>query len=341
MQSRVYQDSGEAPEEGFSFIDRMRTGVSTAIGAVTALGVIFALGIWFYRLGDRDAQSVPIIRADAGPTKKIPDDPGGQKTPHQGIKSYEAAGGSAATASAAVIAAAPPEPKPEDVPMGKLVPVGKPGGGETGPGDANATDEATPAPDVAVESPDAAVPADGERLAAAPDAATITPAPPARRPERPVADTAAVEEPETGDAGAVRPTVPDEELIIPGATARAPDKSPYAPRRPQNLAARNKAAAETAVEEKRDLAAEAARSPVQIQLIADPDRDVVVRLWKVIYRENVDILQGRALAVQSTVSGGVTWYRLRVGPFKSRSEAASVCQALKARQQDCIVSRNS
>ena len=90
-----------------------------------------------------------------------------------------------------------------------------------------------------------------------------------------------------------------------------------------------------------NLVAEAARSPVQIQLVADPNRQAVIDLWKKVYRENVDILQGKALSLQSTVSGGVTWYRLRVGPFGSRDEAASVCQALKARSQDCIVSRNS
>ncbi len=44
--------------------------------------------------------------------------------------------------------------------------------------------------------------------------------------------------------------------------------------------------------------------------------------------------------MQTTVSGGRTYYRLRVGPFVGMSEAHAVCQALKARGQDCIVARN-
>lgn len=335
MKNMVYQDSGGAPEEGFSLVERMKTGVSTAVGAVAALGIIFALGVWFYRLGDRDAQSVPIIRADVGPTKKIPDDPGGDKTPHQGIKSYEAAGGgAAATAAAAVITAAPPEPKPEDVPMGELLAPEKPAVG------AGKTPAAATRPADAAEGPDAGALADGERLAVAPDAAIMAPVRPSMRPDAPEAGKAPAD---SGDEAATetRPTVPDEVLIIPGATEFAPDQSPSAPRRPGNLTERNKVAAEVAVRETRGLEEKAARSAVQIQLIADPDRDLIVRLWQRIYKENTDILQGRALAVQSTVSGGVTWYRLRVGPFESRDEAASVCQALKARSQDCIVSRNS
>ena len=64
-------------------------------------------------------------------------------------------------------------------------------------------------------------------------------------------------------------------------------------------------------------------------------------MWSAISKANQDVLRGRALAVQSTVSGGTTFYRLRVGPFSNRAEAVSVCRALKARDQDCIVARNS
>ena len=90
-----------------------------------------------------------------------------------------------------------------------------------------------------------------------------------------------------------------------------------------------------------NLAAAAAQSKVQIQLAADPSETVVMSMWQAIQRANSDILHDRALAVQTTNSGGTTYYRLRVGPFKDGAEARSVCQALKARGQDCIVARNS
>ncbi|MEM1299589.1 MAG: SPOR domain-containing protein, partial [Pseudomonadota bacterium] len=88
-------------------------------------------------------------------------------------------------------------------------------------------------------------------------------------------------------------------------------------------------------------ARDAAKSRVQIQLAANPDQGAVRKMWDRVRRANEDILRGRALAVQTTVSGGTTYYRLRVGPFKDAAEARNVCQALKARGQDCIVARNS
>ena len=337
MENRAYQDSDRAPAQGLSFLQRMKSGLSTAVGAAAALGIIFALGIWFYRLGDRDARSVPIIRAETGPTKKIPDDPGGKKTPHQGILSYEAANGGTATAAAAVITADPPDPKPEDVAMGTLAPREKPSEDAEAARKTEETGRLITAPEPPEGGPKRvkAPTSDDTEVAAAPDAATTAP-------ERP--DAASADNAETPDVEAeteTEATVPDEEIIFPDATALAPDRSPFAPRRPRNLTERHKEAAKVAVTEKNDLVAEAARSPVQIQLVADPNRQAVIDLWKKVYRENVDILQGKALSLQSTVSGGVTWYRLRVGPFGSRDEAASVCQALKARSQDCIVSRNS
>jgi cell division protein FtsN len=64
-------------------------------------------------------------------------------------------------------------------------------------------------------------------------------------------------------------------------------------------------------------------------------------MWKRIQKANADILRDRTLAIQTTISGGTTFYRLRVGPFKDGSEARAVCQALKGRGQDCLVARNS
>lgn len=342
MENRAYSANGGASEPGLTFAQRLKSGASTAIGAVAALGVLFAMGVWFYRLGDRDARSVPIIRAELGPTKVIPKDPGGEKTPHQNIKSYDASTGGTATAGAAVIATAPPDPKPEDVAMGTLAPPSKP---ETVAEDKGAIKTAAkpdPAPETAVTAPERKIEtgdvkpapeAEETRVAAAPDAATTAP-------ERPtIADLATTDA--TDETTTTETTVPDEVLVIPGATALAPDASPFAPRRPGNLVARNSAAAEEAVTDERDLNAEAAASRIQIQLSADQSEAAVKKSWARIFKKHQDLLQGRALAIQTTISGGKTFYRLRVGPFNSRAEAASVCQALKARRQDCIVARNS
>ncbi len=136
-----------------------------------------------------------------------------------------------------------------------------------------------------------------------------------------------------GDAGAgPDPTAGD-------GTEQAPEASPVAPTRPGDLAQRM-AAARRAISEEAELASRAAASAVQIQLGAFPDKEQTRSEWARIYRANEDILTGRALVVQSTISGGRRFFRLRAGPFKDRIEAQNVCRALQARGQDCLVAVN-
>jgi hypothetical protein len=116
--------------------------------------------------------------------------------------------------------------------------------------------------------------------------------------------------------------------------------APLPPARPTDLRARIDASVRSAEENAADLARRAAESPFQIQLAADSDAEAVRAMWRRISQANSDILHNRELAVQESVSGGSTLYRLRVGPFGGASEARAVCQALKARGQDCVVARN-
>ncbi|HUS53632.1 MAG TPA: SPOR domain-containing protein [Thermohalobaculum sp.] len=122
-------------------------------------------------------------------------------------------------------------------------------------------------------------------------------------------------------------------------TAFAPEVSQSAPRRPTDLSQRM-AAAQQSISAEAELAAGAAASAVQIQLGAYPDRELTRAEWTRIYQANQDILSGRALVVQSTISGGRRFFRMRAGPFKDRVEAQNVCRALQARGQDCLVAVN-
>jgi cell division protein FtsN len=122
-------------------------------------------------------------------------------------------------------------------------------------------------------------------------------------------------------------------------SALAPETSPVARGRPGDLAQRMEAARH-AISEEAELASRAAASPVQIQLGAFPDKNQTKAEWQRIYRANEDILQGRALVMQSTISGGRRFFRLRAGPFKDRIEAQNVCRALQARGVECLVAVN-
>jgi SPOR domain len=182
----------------------------------------------------------------------------------------------------------------------------------------------------------------------------ITIAPPPERPSEEDVTMGALqentEEP-AGDISEVAPTVgPDP---APGKTAGdstnfAPEASPVARTRPAELSRQKEPAelspqkevVQQAASEDAELASRAAASVVQIQLGAYPNRALTKSEWTRIYRANEDILSGRALVVQSTISGGRRFFRLRAGPFKDRIEAQNVCRALQSRGQDCLVAVN-
>ena len=251
---------------------RLTERVSTWLGAGLAILLIGGLVFWGYRLGQRDASAVPVIRAALNPAKMQPDDPGGAEIAHQDIASYSA--GETQPDPSPISLAAPPErPSEEDVTMGALQ-------GNT-------------------------------------------------------------EEP-AGDASALAPAVepdpaPDENAG--DNTNFAPEASPVARTRPAELS-RQKEITQQAADEDAELASRAAASVVQIQLGAYPNRALTKSEWTRIYRANEDVLSGRALVVQSTISGGRRFFRLRAGPFNDRIEAQNVCRALQARGQDCLVAVN-
>lgn len=170
---------------------------------------------------------------------------------------------------------------------------------------------------------------------AAPAPTDIVFAPP---PERPSPDDVAL----AALAGGVDALVSDASPEVPAtgdAEGAAPIATPVARPRPTDLAQRLELARKAASEEE-ELAARAAASAVQIQLGAYPDRARAEAMWERIFRANSDILRGRALVLQSTISGGRRFFRLRAGPFRNRIEAQNVCRALQARGQDCLVAVN-
>ncbi|MEM9061027.1 MAG: SPOR domain-containing protein [Pseudomonadota bacterium] len=357
-------DPSELEPSRFS---RIRGAISTAIGALVAMALLLTLGVWFYRLGVRDAQNVPIIRAAVEPAKTRPEDPGGLVAPHQDVSSYGVADSSGVQASAAVIAPPPPEPRAEDVAMGELTPVSTAPVAPLKPEDAAPASSISSAVDGALsqvstedliqqaEAIAAAVRASEQpKVDAAAEPAVIAAVekPEIDTPEQPL-ETAA-ESPETGEKLALaEPAVADQqdeasqaadepaEPEFSGGLPEAPASSPLALKRPANLLDRVKQASVAEKASASELSARAANSAVQIQLAADPNEAVIRAMWAKIQRANDDILHDRALAVGTTISGGKTFYRLRVGPFRDGAEARSVCQALKARGQDCLVARKS
>ena len=209
-----------------------------------------------------------------------------------------------------------------------------------------------PAPDTTVAALDP-VPGDLPADAGAAPAAAETPAAPVAEapPEIPEAlpvpepDPVAAAEPETvPEPEPALVAEPEPEPETESVAGLAPAVSPRARPRPPGLAERATIAAAVATVEAETapdtLARAAAASRIQVQLGAYETPEMTRRMWQSVLGTHGDLLAGRALSVQSTVSGGKTWYRLRVGPFRDGAEARNICAALQARGQDCIVARN-
>ncbi len=160
-------------------------------------------------------------------------------------------------------------------------------------------------------------------------------------PERPSSEDVALAE-LTGEGGASAAGTDGEDTgggPARGADGAAPPVTPVVRPRPSDLR-QSMEAARQAVSEQARLVERAAASAVQIQLGAFPEREQTETMWERIYRANEDILGGRALVIQSTISGGRRFFRLRAGPFEDQIEAQNVCRALQARGQDCLVAVN-
>lgn len=276
-----------------------RGRAATTAGALISLAILAIVVIWSYRLGVRDANDVPVIRAQTDATKIKPDQPGGIEIAHQDREVYNIVDGAqpatgdgfapseeVLTAEDAPVAPAP-EPRPEPV--------------------AEAPAAQTPA----IETPAAPEP-----VAEAPAA----PEPAAPAPVEETAEQAATEE--------------TTEIAAEDASTVAPKAAPVALRRPSRATSQPQEASLLA-----EPRAAALASRIQIQLGAFNSEEIAGQQWADLKNRNGDLLSGRARVVTPVVSGGRRLFRLRAGPFNDVDEASTLCRALKARGEDCIVAR--
>lgn len=343
-------------EEDFSVagrgVDRGRSALgrlSTLAGAAVGLALIAGGGFWAFSVGTRDAEEIPLIRAAETAVKERPADPGGVSARHQEITAFEVAESAPAAPVVAALAPQPPSPAEEDLPMGQLAGAAP----QVGPVVAGISPAADPLP-----APAAPLPAPGAE-GLAPEAgsgpvgaqvAAITrieePLPP--EPDEfelpPRAESLIQSEVELLSTRRPARIIPNLAEPVPPrgeGSEQAPAVAPVFATRPRDLDVRIAAAGAQAQSAVLELARRAEQSKIQIQLGAYPERATIEEEWRRLSRANSDVLSGRALAVQQTTSGGVTYYRLRVGPFRDGHEANTVCQALKARGHDCLVAINT
>ncbi|MBM3523351.1 MAG: hypothetical protein FJX57_10380, partial [Alphaproteobacteria bacterium] len=94
----------------------MRFWAALAVAGVAVAGFAGVVGYGYLAYSGRDAQGpIPVVRSDPRPDKVKPDDPGGQKVPHQGINVFDLGQRSARETPA-------PPPNPQARGMERLLP---------------------------------------------------------------------------------------------------------------------------------------------------------------------------------------------------------------------------
>ena len=77
-----------------------------------------------------------------------------------------------------------------------------------------------------------------------------------------------------------------------------------------------------------------------VQLISLPSKETVEKNWPKILKEHAILLTGQPHdIVEVVIPKKGTFYRLRVGEFKTKEDAKSFCDKLKTRKQDCTVTK--
>lgn len=264
-----------------------RGRAATAAGALISLALLAIVVIWSYRLGVRDANDVPVIRAQTEATKIKPEQPGGIEIAHQDREVYNIVDGT---------------PPPTD--------------GAFAPSEETLTAEDAPVAPAPEPRPDPIV-----------EPTVVTPSP------DPVVEAAVAAKVEVAPITEPTPETPVEEAAE-DVSPVAPKVAPVALRRPTRAAIQPPKAA--ALAEPR---AEALASRIQIQLGAFNTEAIAAEQWAALKNRNGDLLSGRARVVTPVDSGGRRLFRLRAGPFKDVDDASTLCRALKARGEDCIVAR--
>jgi hypothetical protein len=326
-------------------------------GIVAALGMaaIFAAAAW-YALQRSDMQprvlaEVPLVRAELGPVKEKPEDPGGLKIPNQDKLVFERITPKPQGPKVEKLAPAPEEPIVKPPAPAAPALVGAP-----------VDTAATPPTDTAREETGedrAAAKAMAKETAVSPAtvAAREHAAPPAIAGNKDNAMGSKVESllpaPETtaiaADSKADLPTPTTQTAAMVKSTPKTMEKSVAAAPKtaaktespkiaaPKIVAPKVKAPAKKAPVAKAP-AAKKVKSGYRIQLVSHRKAKLADAAWRSLRKTHADILGDLTGHTARVVLGkrGV-YYRVQAGFFGNEAKARSACAKLKAKRQDCII----
>jgi hypothetical protein len=315
--------------------------MAAALLGVAVLGIGAVIGVRVTG-GGAPSGEPPLVRAEPGPTRVQPQNPGGVEIPNQNkeiLERREAAQPAdsrvvnreeqpldvqtaARTASRVILPPLNP-PAPTATPNGgangaaALAPTGQAEPPATGLGEPRRVRTVSVRPDGTIAGPNGPTTPTATGSAPPPTSTatarpTTPPAPPAT-PPRPVTRPAA-EEPATARPVAQRPPERTQ-------TAAAPATTPATIPPPR--------AAEPA---------QPAGSGFMVQLAAPGSEAEARATFASLQRRFNDQLSGEAPTIRRAEANGRTVYRVRIGPF-SREDAVEKCEALRAAGGQCFIAR--
>lgn len=268
-------------------------------GAACSLALVLGLGVWGYKMAQREVIGVPVFRSPEVPLRIAPANPGGNVVSHQGM------------AVNVIAAAAGQGIGPEQITLAPAVPSLAP-------------------EDVAGLSP---LLADGQEAA--------------QPMLSPLAAQASLDRPpseEFGDDFASRemPVIPVAPVIAPETLKNIPGQPPV-----KSLFPRHRSSSLLAPIP--DVMPEPAPLPIKeielgqlkagerlVQLGAFDSAEIARSEWTRLQRRFGDLMVGKSMVVQSAVSGGRTFYRLRAHGFGGPDDSRRFCAALQAENAACI-----
>ncbi|HVJ41337.1 MAG TPA: SPOR domain-containing protein [Dongiaceae bacterium] len=292
-------------------------------GAVAAIVIV---GFW---IGTRHSGDVPVIAADSTPEKVKPTDQGGLQVPNQNVQVLENMNGQPKTQGGETVLpppeqpVAPPAPAAEGTPAANGQATNEAGQGTQQPSGQEAASTAAPA----VPAP--AVPAP----ATATGTATTTPAAPAV-PAVPAVPNAGSSAMSASPAVPAAPATTSSTATSPTITASAAT-SPSAPAATPGTAA---ATAQPAAKSATTTPAAAPSGKLRVQLAAVKTEAAAKATWAKLQKAHPSQLGNLSLMVEKVDKGAEgVFYRVQAGPFADKAAAKSVCTALAAQGQACIL----
>lgn len=290
------------------------------IGGFVSVALLAGTVYWGYNIAVRNVMGIPVIKAQPGPMRVAPENPGGSVTAYQGLSVNDVAAIGVAT------------PLPEEIALAPR------------PVDLAAEDVAglAPEPPAAMIAPQPdALPLTVDRAAADPGLGTVAdPAPTA------VAATQGMPTlTETPAQDAAPPAADPVEAALIEALGGSPvvsggqGKSLVPQRRPGHITARAPApvAPPAQVVETRTLTpADVVAGTQLVQFGAFASTEEAQAQWAELLNRYGDLMGGKAMVVQPVESAGRTFYRLRAEGFADSSDARRFCSAITAEGSDCI-----